>query len=135
MRTFLDTNVFVYAEDHSVPSKRREAQAIIEQLASSGEAVISTQILQEYFAVATRKLKMTPEQARARVRAMLSLETVRIDPELIMSAIDLSIIARISSWDALLVAAARTASCSRILTEDLADNQVIEGVRIENPFR
>lgn len=135
MRTFLDTNVFVYADDANSPAKQRKAAAVIGALVRSGDAVLSTQVLQEYFATATRKLKLEPEKARARVRALLPLEIVRIDPELILSAIDLSIAARISSWDALLIVAARSANCARILTEDLSDGQVIDGVRVENPFK
>lgn len=135
MRTFLATNVFVSADDANSPARQRKAAAVIGALVRSGDAVLSTQVLQEYFAAATRKLKLEPEKARARARALLPLEIVRIDPELILSAIDLSIAARISSWDALLIVAARSANCARILTEDLSDGQVIDGVRVENPFK
>jgi predicted nucleic acid-binding protein len=52
----------------------------------------------------------------------------------VLAAVETSRALRTSSWDALIVEAARQAACSRILTEDLSDGHVIHGVRIENPF-
>ena len=40
----------------------------------------------------------------------------------------------ISYWDSLIVAAARTASCGFLLTEDLQDGQKFDGVEAVNPF-
>ena len=55
-------------------------------------------------------------------------------PEIIKEAIDCSIIARISFWDALIVTAAESARCEKLWSEDLNNGQVIRGVRIENPL-
>jgi predicted nucleic acid-binding protein len=46
-----------------------------------------------------------------------------------------SVEARISYWDGLIVAAARRGGCETLLTEDLSDGAIIAGVRVENPFR
>lgn len=63
-----------------------------------------------------------------------NLEVVRIDLEDVMGAIDCSILNRISFWDALIVTAAGKANCETLWTEDLNHGQIIQGVRIENPF-
>jgi predicted nucleic acid-binding protein len=41
---------------------------------------------------------------------------------------------RLSFWDSLIVAAANTASCGFLLTEDLQDGQKLDGVEVVNPF-
>ena len=58
-----------------------------------------------------------------------------ITPALIKEAIDCSIINRLSFWDALIIAAAESAKCERLWTEDLNHGQIVRGVRIENPLK
>ncbi len=96
--------------------------------------MLSTQVLQEYFHVATRKLGLSREAARGRVEAYAKLEVVLLRPPLILSAIDLHRLNKLQFWDALLVVAAASAGCDRLFTEDLHHGQVINGVKIENPF-
>ena len=98
-------------------------------------AVISTQIMQEYFTNAVKKLGLAPDRARTKVENLARLDVVIIRPELILGAIDLHRLHVISLWDALVIKAASAAGCARILTEDMNDGQVIDGVTIENPFR
>jgi hypothetical protein len=57
-RAFLDTNVLVYADDADAGPKRVKAQSLVLGALTHGDAVISTQVLQEYFAAATRKLSV-----------------------------------------------------------------------------
>jgi predicted nucleic acid-binding protein len=42
---------------------------------------------------------------------------------------------QISFWDALIVAAAKAASCRYLLTEDFQSGQDLEGLLVVNPFR
>jgi predicted nucleic acid-binding protein len=134
-RTFIDTNVFVHADDRSAAKKRPRAISLLDELIRESRAVISTQILQEYFVVATRKLGVPAEVARRKVDALSRLDVVVIRPELVLAAIDLHRLHSISFWDALVVRSAVAAGCARVMSEDLQDGQVIDGVRIENPFR
>ena len=60
---------------------------------------------------------------------------VAADAEFVRSGIDPSRATGLSLWDALIVQAAALAHCDRILSEDLQDGAIIEGVRVENPFR
>lgn len=132
-RVFIDTNVFTYADDRAARAKR--VRAVLSDLVRTRRAVVSTQIMQEYFAAATKRLGLSPERARIRVERLNRLDVVLIRPELIVGAIDLCRLHSLSFWDALVVRSASAAGCGRLLSEDLQDGQTIDGVRIENPFR
>lgn len=135
--TFIDTNVLVYAHDASEVLKQRVAQDVLQRLWADGSGVMSTQILQEFYSVATSKLKpaMSRSDAREVVELYSAWPVVLIAPTLILTASRLQERYRLSFWDALIVEAARVAGAERLLTEDLQDGQDIEGVRIEDPFR
>lgn len=133
-RVFLDTNLLIYFSDAAAGAKQVRATEILAELTADTRAVVSTQVLQEYFVTAVGKLKMPAEAARANVERFSQLEVVLVRPELVLGAIDLHRLNRISFWDALIVRCASAAGCSRLLTEDLNDGQTIDGVRIENPF-
>lgn len=98
--------------------------------------VVSTQILQEFYVVATRKLKnpLSEERAAKAVRGIAKLHVVGVDVPLVLAAVDTSRAAKISLWNALIIEAASRAGCDRVLSEDLNAGQVISGVRMENPF-
>ncbi|MGB8436138.1 MAG: PIN domain-containing protein [Burkholderiales bacterium] len=136
MRVFFDTNVLVYAFDSSAPEKQNRALDLFNVLALKGDAVLSTQVLQEFFVVTTRKLAipLSSERAEEIVGQFAQLPTVVIDPDLILQAIRVTRAHQVSFWDALLIAAAKFAGATELLTEDLQHGQTIEGVRIVNPF-
>ena len=98
--------------------------------------MISTQVLQEFYVVATspNKLGRSPSEAREIIDLYRVWPVVVLDPILILAATRLHETATISFWDALIVEAARVAGADRILSEDLAHGQVFEGIRVENPF-
>jgi predicted nucleic acid-binding protein len=133
-RVFVDTNVFIYADDRAARTKRVRARTVLSELIRARQAVVSTQVMQEYFVAATRKLGLSPERARIRVERLNRLDVVLIRPELVLGAIDLCRLHALSFWDALVVRSASASGCGRLLTEDLQDGQTIDGVRIENPF-
>jgi predicted nucleic acid-binding protein len=133
-RVFVDTNIFVYADDRAARTKRARARAVLSELIRTRRAVVSTQVMQEYFAAAIKKLGLSPERARSRVERLNRLDVVLVRPELILGAIDLCRLHPLSFWDALVVRSASAAGCGRLLSEDLQDGQTIDGVRIENPF-
>ena len=129
---FVDTNVFIYRLSASEPQKMVLAKAALEE--KRIRLTTSTQVLQEFYSVATRKLGLPREDARQGVSSLRRYRLVTITPELILRAVDLNLSTQISFWDALIVEAAVEAGCSRLLTEDLAHGQIIRGVRVENPF-
>lgn len=135
-REFVDTNVLVYAVDDSEPAKRDRARQLLSAEDAGTRLVLSTQVLCEFYVVATRKLErpMTPDDAAEAVRELSKLAIVGADTSLVADGIRLSRTTQISLWDALIVAAAKVAGCEQVLTEDLSHGTEIDGVRIENPF-
>lgn len=132
-RTFVDTNVLVYTVDDGEPAKQHQAQQLLRELPSD-DLVISTQVLIEFYAVATRKLLLPESDASALVDRWAKLDVVVTDAGLVREAVATSRASVISIFDALIVEAARVGGCARVLTEDLASGATLKGVRIENPF-
>lgn len=133
-RSFVDTNVFLYAIDTSEPDKRQRAAEV---LRTTTDICLSTQVLNEFYVAATRKLKPPlPESlAAAAVDRLGRYHCVAVDAELVLRAIRAGQRWQLSHWDALMLAAAQQADCDVLLTEDLAHGAHYDGVRIENPFR
>jgi predicted nucleic acid-binding protein len=134
-RTFLDTNVLVYAQDARVPAKRLKSRRIVEELAQSVDGVISTQVMQEFYVATTTKLGVAPLAAKAILKTFNVFDVIQVSPALIQEAIDCSILNQLSFWDSLIVASAASAGCSTLLSEDLADGQTILGVTVRDPYR
>ncbi len=132
-KVFLDTNVLMYAGDRGSPAKREVARAIMEE--HGGFAAVSTQVLQEYFVVATRKMGVAPLSAKEVVNATCArFEVITVDLGVVSRAIDGSILWQVSFWDALILAAAETAACATVLSEDLNAGQRYGSVEVRNPF-
>jgi len=134
VRSLLDTNVLVYADAADEPAKQRQAVALITTLCSAGDAVLSTQVLQEYVNVALRKLRLPHALIRERLSFYRRFDLVTTSPDLIADALDLQVLRGISYYDALIVQAAAAGGCQRVLSEDLQHGAILGGVRIENPF-
>lgn len=137
MRVFFDTNILVYLYDADAPDKKDRASKLFEMEADAGRALLSTQVLQEFYVTVTRKLAvpLTPEFAEKVVRNLSVLPLVRIDTSIILAAIGRCRRMQLSFWDALILEAALAGGADRLLSEDLQDGQVIDGLRIENPFK
>lgn len=133
-RFFFDTNILAYACDVDAPAKQRVAKMLIEQAGCRRHGCISTQVLQEFFVTATRKLHIEPLEAKNILDSFLNLNVCEISVADIQKAIDGQILWQLSFWDALIITAAAKLNCERIYTEDLNHGQVINGVRIINPF-
>ena len=134
-KAFLDTNFLVYQLDRRYPAKQRLSREMTRDLVRRGEAVISTQVLQELYVVATTRLKVDPVLAKGIMSRFNNMEVVTVTADLISQAADINIQSKVSFWDALVVAAAASANCERLLSEDLNDGQTICGVKVSNPYR
>lgn len=134
-RVFVDTNVFTYVFDDAEAEKQARAVEVLE--GEKREIFVSTQVLQELYVSLTkgRHPIATPEIAERAVREVTDYSIIQVDQQLVFAAIDTSRRNQLSFWDALIVRAAAQAGCEILLSEDLNDGQVIEGVRVENPFR
>ena len=133
-RDFFDTNVLVYADDARDPRKRGQARELIRELMRSRRGVGSLQVLQEFFAAATRKLGMGAEDARRRVVLYTRFDVVTLAAADLFAAIDLHRLHRLSIWECLVVPAALNGNCTMLHTEDLSDGYVIDTLTVSNPF-
>jgi len=124
-----------YAHDADGGIKRQAAVAVLRGLWAPRSGVLSTQVLHEFYVNVTRKIAapLSKSSARAVVDAYAPW-CVNITVAETSAAFRIEDEARISFWDALIVAAARKAGAVRILSEDLNSGQTIAGIRIENPF-
>ena len=127
---FFDTNILVYAytrEDYRTPTARKLLQ---------DGGVVGVQALHEFASVAKGKLAMNWAEVQASIDQILLLcpNPRPLNFETHQRALSISKRYGFSIWDGLIVAAAVEARCSKLLTEDLQHGQVVEGVRIENPF-
>lgn len=134
--TFVDTNVIAYAHDASETVRQPLAGEILEELWQSRSGVVSTQVLSEFYVVATRKFKpaLTRREARSVVDAYSAWPVVQIDATLILAASALEERHQLSFWDALIIEAARRGGAKRLMSEDLQSGQRIAGLVIVNPF-
>ena len=133
-RVFLDTNILVYAQDGSAGEKQRRCREVVAALAESGDGVISTQVLQEFFVAVTRKLGVSPLAAKGVIKTFDVFEIVQVSPALIQEAVDCSVLNQLSFWDSLILAAASAAGCATVFSEDLSAGQQVLGVKIQNPL-
>lgn len=133
-KIFIDSNIFLYTLDRSDKEKRDRAAELLQRAGNDHRIFISTQVLNEVYAVAVRKLGVDPLNAKEFIKWLKEFDVVIISSELIESAIDCSILTRINYWDALMLAAAESAKCDLLWTEDLQHGSVVRGVRVVNPF-
>lgn len=135
-RTFVDTNIVVYAHDRSSKEKHEISKAILERLWKERNGVLSTQVLQEFFYTVTRKVTspLSISKAREIIEKLLYWQVVVNDGQIILQAIDLHKKYKYSFWDSLIIQSAISVKANLLLTEDLQNNQIIESVKILNPF-
>ena len=133
-KIFIDTNILIYSLDNKSKVKKKKARAILERIVSDNLPVISTQVLQEFYVAATRKLGVDPLIAKSIVQSFDNFEVIQITQNLIKEAIDCSIINQLSFGDSLIIVTAEFSKCNEVYTEDLNAGQIIRGVRITNPF-
>lgn len=129
-KPFLDTNVLVYAFADADVRKARAASLI----AAGG--VVSVQVLNEFVDVARRRLGRDWASVVAALDTLTEVldAPVPLTADLHREAVDLAWRYGFRIYDSLILAAARRAGCRVLYSEDMQDGQVIEGVRISNPF-
>jgi predicted nucleic acid-binding protein len=134
-RVFVDTNIFAYAFDLSADAKRQRADHAIVSLRGPDLAPwISTQVLQEYYNVLTRKFGFWPARAKSELLVLCAMPTVIMTPDLIQAAADLHAGDATSFWDALIIAAAQSADCDELWTEDLQTGRTFGKLKVVNPL-
>ena len=136
MKTFVDTNVLVYAHDTDAGERHATAKALLAQLWDRRSGSLSTQVLQEFYVNVTRKLKTPVASSTAREVVSTYGAWIRepTTAKTVTRAIDIAGMAQIQFWDALIVACAEDAQATQLYSEDLNSGQSIAGVKIVNPL-
>jgi len=131
---FLDTNILVYAFSKH-PSELQKARTARELMEKGGFGT-STQVMQEFYVTATRKMAqpLMDQQAVEFLGLLSQLPLVEVDYDVILKAIQLKNQFRISYWDAAILAAAQELESEILYTEDLNHNQRYGQLRVFNPF-
>ena len=137
MPSFFDTNILIYAVDHTDPVKRRKAGELLEREAGAGNAIISTQVLQEFYSVSTLKLKRPLNKLVAEkiVEELMTLHVKQVDTSIILAAIKRNQSDQISFWDALIIETALRAGARILWSEDMQHDREFDGLKIQNPFK
>ncbi len=135
-KIFIDTNILIYAHDFDAGAKHEKATLIVRQAWETELGMVSTQVLQEFYVNVTRKIPapISPARARGILNNYLAWQVEINGPRTILYASEIEERHQLSFWDSMIIAAATQGRAEQILTEDLNHGQVIEGIRIENPF-
>jgi predicted nucleic acid-binding protein len=134
VNVFFDTNVVVYAYDRMDTVKCERARALLEAHALDGSLTLSTQVLQETYAVLIRKALVEPAKALFAVETLAASRVVGSNASFVLDALRLAQRHRLSVWDALIVQAALAAGCTTLFTEDLQAGQRFGNLEVVNPF-
>jgi len=134
-KTFVDTNVLIYAHDVAAGTKHQIAKMLLRELWSERAGVLSVQVLQEFYVNVTRKIAtpLSKDSARQVVSSYAIWCTETTSSE-ISAAFRIEDESRISFWDALIVSSALESGAARILSEDFNAGQRFAGIVVENPF-
>ncbi len=135
-KAFLDTNILLYCFDNADSRKQELARNLVNSLLDVDSARISTQTLQEYYNVLTKKLKCDKKEALKNVERYSEIFPVHTNTvNDILSAVSISVKNKLSFYDSLIIAAAKAEGCGTIYSEDLNNGQKVNGVKIVNPFK
>lgn len=136
MSVFLDTNILIYSISTARDEMAKAAKAIT--LLEREDCVLSVQVLQEFYVQATRASRPTPlphTMAADLIRTWLRFQVQDNTIAILQSALEIKAAHGFSYWDSAVLAAASTAGCTELYTEDLTHGRSVEGVKIVNPFR
>ncbi|MGC2420982.1 MAG: PIN domain-containing protein [Candidatus Acidiferrales bacterium] len=134
-KTFVDTNVLIYAHDVDAAAKHQIAKAFLRDLWTDRTGVLSVQVLQEFYVNVTRRISSPLPRDLARlVVSSYTTWCTETTPAELSAAFRIEDESRIGFWDALIVSSAAKSGATRILSEDLSAGQRIDGILIENPF-
>jgi predicted nucleic acid-binding protein len=123
MRVFIDTNLWVYRLERREPAKSERLKPWLAEMSAEHEVVISTQVLIELRAVASRKLQppLPAAEIATMLEALAGFEVVNTDANLVI--------------DALIADAAIRSRCAVLFSEDFSHGRRLAGLEVVNPLR
>jgi predicted nucleic acid-binding protein len=134
-KTFVDSNVLIYAHDFRAAAKNELAKKVLRELWNEGTGALSVQVLQEFYVNVTRKIPSPlPKDSARGVVETYSIWCMDTTPAEIAAAFRIEDDSKIGFWDALIASCAVKCGAKRILSEDFNPGQRVAGIAIENPF-
>lgn len=136
MICFFDTNVLVYTVDASDAHRRERALDCLAEAARDTTIVLSTQVLQEFYAIVTRKLQppLPPTEAAAQIRRLCTFQVMGSSARSVQAAIALAHKHQLQWWDALILEAALRADADVLLSENGQAGRQFGQLVVKNPF-
>lgn len=136
MICFFDTNVLVYTVDASDPERREQASDCLARAIRDDTIVISTQVLQEFYNITTRKLRppLSAREAAQQVTQLCGFEVVGASSHSVMNAMGLAQEHKLAWWDALILEAAMRANADTLFSEDGQHGRQFGQLTVTNPF-
>ncbi|MES0489817.1 MAG: PIN domain-containing protein [Leptospirales bacterium] len=135
---FIDTNIFIYSFSSKDLHKKNRSQEIIQKALETNQGYISTQVIQEFINVATKKFETPIKYKDLELYlhdVLFPLCTINTNFDLIEKSLQIHHKNKLSYYDSMIIAAALFSGASILITEDLNDKQKIEGLTILNPFK
>jgi predicted nucleic acid-binding protein len=133
IRVAIDSNILIYAEIEPDSAKGVRSADLILRTARDG--VIPAQALGEFLRFVQRRFPASFEDA---IRQALLYQSVFITPPttdaIINKASELARAHRMQLWDCVVCAASAEAGAKVLLTEDMQDGRILDGLRLMNPF-
>ena len=133
-KDFVDTNVFVYAAAYNDPDRAAKARALLNKIIKARSGVVSSQVMVEFASTLVNKFGEPAAKVKPLMDMFDRFKVVSPTKEHVLSALDIRDRSKVNYWDALIIAAAISANCSTLYTEDLSHGQSIKGIKIVNPF-
>jgi predicted nucleic acid-binding protein len=133
---FFDTNILVYLFSIEDAEKQQIAERVYTDACANGAATVSTQVMQEFFAVSTRRLAhpLAAGTARLAAQEFSCQNLVRLEAPMLLRAMDRTTADTVSFWDALIVEAALAGGCRTLYSEDFQHGRAFGPLRVVNPF-
>jgi predicted nucleic acid-binding protein len=135
MIEFVDTNVILYACDASAVLKHDLSVALLARLVADRSGVISIQVLVEFYANATRKFRMTSQEAEDMLADFAEWQLHCPDYSSVVGAVHLQRRYKLAWYDAMILNSALESGCSILWTEDFSDGQRFGDLVIRNPYK
>lgn len=138
VKSFLDTNVIVYAFGQSFPEKAKIAQRLVAEGAANKQAIISYQVVQEFINVALRGFRLAIVRSDLEsfvLTALFPMMAIGSSPQLVIEALRLQEGNQLSWYDSLIIAAAIQGRCRILYSEDLQHGRHFGDLVVQNPFR
>ena len=135
-KVFFDTNILVYANDSSDRKKQDRARSLIEKSLTVQSAVISVQVLSEFWVTSTQKIEkpLPHHTAEKEIEFFELMDIVELDLPIFREALKFQKLYKFSFWDSLILSAAYSKGCSIIYSENFQHEQKIMDMQIVNPF-